>query len=204
MESWGANLRYTGGPLRLHIADDGTRDEDQPDWEALSVASGLPIASTSSQARKGVGASLNNGFMSAFVASPLALYAVDDWALDAPLDLDPWVELLMSDDSLGMVRLGPPHPWIGGTVEMFSQGWFLRLDRHHYGYAFRPALHHSRLYLPEGIGLLDEGVSSLECERLANERWCNNTTVGIAYALPYPWRHIYTEELSAIVPEGAP
>lgn len=192
--SWQHYAHYAG-LLRLHVADDGSIGQ-QP-WRASWAVS------YSRQHRRGVGASLNAAFRHTFEDDGLALYAVGDWALSNALDLTPWARLLIENESIGAVRLGPPHPDLTGRVmHLGDLGWALALDRHHYAFSFRPTLFHKRMY--DWLGGFEEGVSSLECERLANERWCRDPSApGIVLALPSPFTHLYSVELSAIQPEGA-
>jgi len=204
--SWGSRLAYAG-VARLHVADDGSTlegyghgvDEPPASWWAGPT-------SFSRQERRGVGASLNAGFRAAFEVSPIAAYFVDDWLLQERLDLTPWVDLLLRDASVGMVRLGPPHPWIAGAVEMFEEGWGLRLERHHFAFAHRPALYHQRFL--DAFGPFPEEVNALECERLYAERYAEHFAGGfsgpdIVYALPHPWEHVGRSEVGDIEPVEA-
>ena len=165
--SWHRNIVYDGD-VHLHIGDDGT-----PDHEAL-IRLGQPwrrgSVSWSRQCGRGVGASLNAGLRHAHQRGPLSLYAVDDWLLTAPMDLNPWAELLVTQADIGMVRLGPPHPWLTGTIEAQPPGWILRLDRHHFAFAHRPALYHQRLF--DHYGCFVEDVNAYDCEIDYNARFC--------------------------------
>lgn len=202
LQSWGSSLIYPGD-IYLHIADDGSRCDAKGVPEPIAVGqrrSSFKITTTQ-QTRRGVGASLNAGFKQAFERSPLVAYFVDDWELEADLDLTPWAQLLMRDKSVGMVRLGPPHPGLTGRIQMFEEGWGLRLNPRAGGYVFshRPALCHQRMI--DAYGWFDEGVSAMECERLYNERFCKRSKPpDIVYALPYPWRHIGDQEVGDITP----
>lgn len=222
LESWGLRLRYDG---RLHIiiADDdstlpeylGELGETAHDLLALYGGGFQAIDVLPAAPRGGVGRSLNRGFAAAFKTSPLAAYFVDDWALRVPLDLTPWATLLMRDESIGMVRLGPPHPGLQGTVEMVEEGWTLRLDATAGGFVFghRPALYHRRFY--EAYGWYTEGASAFEVERIFNEHFCRlwsdnhvrrlsgepaPVLPGVVYALPHPWEHIGRAEVGDVTP----
>lgn len=195
LASWEENLKYEG-TAQLIIADDGST----LDWQPKKFWS-LPILEMG-QRRHGVGASLNRGFMTAFKSSPLVLYAVDDWALTEDFDLTPWAEMLLTREDIGMVRTGPPHPGIGGVVEALTpnwQGWALRLARKNFAFAHRPALYHQRLI--DSYGWFKEDCSALECERDYNERFVTGTGPDIVLALPHPWQHIASIELSAMEPK---
>lgn len=185
--TWEDNLRYTG-ELLLHIADDGSR---LPGWPPGRESHHNPIPSWggmsySEQWRRGVGASLNAGMGQAFRGGMLAAYFVDDWLCTESYDLTPWARLLERRDDIACVRLGPPHPGVSGTVEHENGLWWLRLDRHHYAMAQRPALYHARTFA--AYGLWPEGESALECERLYNERYCRRPFgPEVVLALPTPW-----------------
>ena len=119
LRSWENFLCYSAyNYINLHIADDGST----LDWDIVDIWPGGNV-SYSHQERKGVGASLNAGFKKAFETSPIVLYAVDDWKLMYDIDITHWVKVLMEREDVGMVRLGPPHPNIRGSVEAFSEHW---------------------------------------------------------------------------------
>ncbi len=190
--SWGKYLYYEG-EINLILSDDGSSQPFHPSWS--------PDPIWTRQDRRGVGASLNAGFNLAFRTSPIVLYAVDDWSLTEPLDLTPWVRLLMERDDVGLVRLGPPHPNLTGKVEMVTslwQGWGLRLDKKGLVVAQRPALWHKRMI--DAYGWFQEQVSALECERLYNEHFCQADGPDAVLVLPHPWLHIESESLSSLTP----
>ena len=189
IESWFNHLKYDG-EFRLHIADDGS-------GIAFEIGGGYNKM-VSRQHRKGVGASLNTGFKSAFTHSPLALYIVDDWILQKDLDLNPWAALLTKNESLGIVRLGPPHPGLTGEVIKYEQGWALSLDKHDYAYAMRPSMYHKRFF--DAYGWFSEQINCWECERIFNEHVCATNGPGIVYALPDSWYHKDTLPLGTMEP----
>jgi len=194
--SWNENLLY-GGERELLIADDGS------DHEWLEALCRHYIgASLRRQERHGVGASLNSGIALAHQMGALLLYAVDDWALRERFDITPWVRYLLAEESVGMVRVGMPHPGLTGVVEQVHEaGWGLRLDRHHFAFGHRPGLYHQRMF--EAYGPFDEDVNALECERLYNERFCAIPEgPDIVLALHDPWVHVGGVELAYIDPRA--
>lgn len=200
-ESWRSRL-CSEGFIDLIVEDDGSPDDAwlrklEDVWPELRYETG----------RGGVGASLNRGLAKAFERSPIALYAVDDWALTEDFDITPWVQLLESRTTVGCVRLGPPHPGITGSVEAFTanwQGWALQLTPGNgIVAAQRPALWHKRFF--DALGPWKENCSALECEDDMNRRFNvafgrDPSTPAIVLALPHPWYHIDTVSLSAINP----
>lgn len=191
LKSWNDKLYYEGDIL-LHIADDGSELSWTPRdfWKRSELT-------FSNQWRGGVGASLNKGFSKAFETSPYVLYMVDDWRLDTPFDITPWVYLLQQREDVGIVRLGPPHPHLFGRIEPMTelwQGWALRLDRHGLVVGHRPEIFHKRMI--DSVGWFQEGVNAQECERLYSVRWAaKKDAPDIVLALPHPWYHIDQAEL---------
>lgn len=193
------------GRIYLHIADDGS---DIVHLDSLMETCQKFHPTLSVQQRHGVGASLNTGFRKAFEKSDFVLYAVDDWKLNYECDLTPWINLLDEDESIGCIRLGPPHPDLTGMIQHDNNRWYIRLDRHHFAFSFRPTLFHRRMI--DKYGRFDEDVNSYDAEQMYNERF-NKVSAGmnyqlsrnrpdIIYALPYPWDHIYGVELAGVNP----
>lgn len=183
----------------MHISDDGS---------ANIVYNSMfkdNLVTFSRQDRKGVGASLNKGFKHAFKNGNIVLYAVDDWALTQNFDLTPWVKLLNEREDAGMVRLGPPHPYTQGKIEIFTkdwQGWGLRLDRISYAFGHRPALYHKRMI--DHYGWFEENSSALDCELDYAARFIRDEHgPDIVLALPHPWQHDYSSDsLSEMEPNA--
>jgi hypothetical protein len=195
LESWVNDLKYSG-ELRLCICDDGST----LDWHPKNIWKG-PIKHLR-QERHGVGASLNAGFKEAYKTSPLVLYAVDDWCLLEPIDITPWCKALVENKNMGIIRLGPPHPFMRGTVEIVSedwQGWALKCDRYSCGVGHRPEIFHKRF--TDYYGWWAEDVNACEVERLATVKWANDPSGPDIYlALPHKWQHIDSISLSELEP----
>lgn len=193
--SWDRYLSYDGERF-LHVADDGSREPPAIHWPYATPTQ-------SRQEREGVGASLNAGLRVAFERSPLALYAVDDWELTGPLDLTPWANLLLEDESIACVRLGMAHPDLTGRVEHDPRSgeFFMRLDRHHYFFGHRPALYHRRMI--DRYGWFATHVNAYDCERIYCERMAQRPGgPDVVLALTHHWRHMGGMELAHIEPRG--
>lgn len=199
VDSYNQFLHYEG-ELRLHFADDGSQQNGYPQSYLPFHHTRFGAPTFTRQERRGVGASINAGFEKAFAEGGLAMYQQDDWALTAPLDLTPWVDLVQAHKYIGMMRLGPPHPWLTGEIIHDLRGWFMKLDKHHYAYGMRPALYWPSFI--EAYGPFAEGVNAFECERMYAERFCEIPGPDIAYALPYPWEHVGRVEVGDVVPDG--
>lgn len=193
IRQWSKRIRYNG-ELALHVADDGSGLKGYADgvdsppgcwWKRGPVT-------FSRQERHGIGASLNAGLMKAFERSPIAAFLMDDWGLLWPFPMDPWANLLMKREDIGLIRLGPPHPTTTGTVEMFEEGWFLRLRREGVFTSLRPWMVHERFM--HAYGRFQEDVHVGDCERMFNE--CVATMPGpdVALALPTAWEWVYNVE----------
>lgn len=177
--SWVDNLRLSE-ETHFHVADDGSSAE----W--IEPFKEFVEGSFSQQQRLGVGASLNAGIQEIKLRNiDVFGYFVDDWILNDGFYARSWVELLRNRNHIGVVRIGMPHPGITGRVEMEPEGWLLRLNRHNFAFGFRPALYHTRFF--EAYGPFDEMQSSLECERMYNERFCKGQGPDIVLALPSPF-----------------
>lgn len=207
--SWGRHLRYDG-QIQMAVQDDGSADLDWPNggeipaaWNSERGATPrLSTLFTGRQERHGVGASLNVLFDDAARDGVIALHAVDDWPLSWYLDLTPWVQMLVEDESVGCVRLGPPHPWLTGTIVGGAphRGWHMRLDRHHFADSMRPSLFHPRFWA--AYGPYAEDTSAYEAERLHAEHFCRTPGPDIVLALPSPFDHVSGPELGDVMPRG--
>jgi|SRR3990167_8763843 len=193
LQSWVNNMKYDG-ELRLHVADDGSTVE----WHPETIWKG-PI-SFSRQERRGVGASLNAGFRKAFEVSPLCGYFVDDWICTEEIDLTPWAQLLMEREDVGIVRLGPPHPFMRGSIEIYTtnwQGWALKLERFGLCVGHRPELFHKRF--TDFYGMWDENLNACETERLASVRYANMPGgPSIVMALPHKFFHRHSDVVPSL------
>lgn len=193
--SWSHHLHYDG-KLFLCVADDGS--DEKLGESSVRLSANKYSSRLMAQHRHGVGASLNKGFSVAFLETNIAMYMVDDWALCEDFDITPWVKLLEDTPDIGVVRLGPPHPGLTGTIEHHYGSWILRCNRHNYVYGMRPALYHKRFF--EAYGNFDEDISVMECERLYNERFCKSTGPDIVVAIPHPWYIVENVELGYLNP----
>lgn len=197
MDTWEKNVR-TLEQVKLVIADDGSAPVH---WSRLKEWAGLwrrgPVVYT--QGRGGVGASLNRGFDAA--SGDVILYAVDDWALTYPFNVDPWVRLLRECEDVGVCRLGPPHPGNVMTAKPYTedwQGWAARLSLVGVVASQRPALWHRRMLAYYGPFL--EDVNALECEAEFDSR-LTDAGPAVVLAMPHPWQHIDSVELADVDPK---
>lgn len=194
--TWLHHLQYYGGDIRIHVADDGSERHFVNQLLCFTRDRGWGNTTLSVNQRQGVGASLNAGLQA--TKEELILHAVDDWALTQELDLAPWAWLLQHGYNIGMVRLGPPHPELRGTVQMFEKGWYLSLQRYGFAFATRPFLARREFF--EAYGPFPEELNALETERIYNQRFATQGGPMIALALPHPWEHLASIELAEVEP----
>ncbi len=102
-----AQLR-TQRQVWLHIADDGSPQEYRDAlWDLAGLYCGDRRSITNSE-RRGYGGSYNQAswFVHQLPEVEAILQLEDDWALTRPLDLDPLVEVLLTESHrIGMIRL---------------------------------------------------------------------------------------------------
>lgn len=148
--------------IGFHLADDGSG----PAYlQALVQEIGPNYSVTVSNAeRGGVGHSMNLGIEAALGRADLWLHLEDDWALPAPLDLAPFVQLLQEDASLGMIRMGYISAGIEGKTFPGADRMWLRLKKNSdtYVYAGHAALKHRRFH--EAYGGFPVGLAPGQTE----------------------------------------
>lgn len=98
-----ANLRYDG-IIQWAVVDDGSRPEHYETCRAALA----DYLSFSASRRAGYGANANEAWDAAYYHKhcPITYWLEDDWVLRRPLDITPYVRLLLEKEDVGMVRLG--------------------------------------------------------------------------------------------------
>lgn len=105
------HLVYPHERLHWHIADDGSSPAHISALRSLVDSYSYTTTNTN---RRGVGASMNEGSIECLKHADYILWLEDDWELTQNYDLRPCVELLSTNDHIGMVRLGYISPGIVG------------------------------------------------------------------------------------------
>lgn len=111
----------------------------------------------------GYGASVNLAVGKLGDTHPVTLLVEDDWLLSTPLDVTPYVKLLMEREDVGMVRLG--HMPINLELESVGYNGHMYLDvkkTRQYAFSGNPHLKHKRFY--EQYGLYPTGLNPGETE----------------------------------------
>lgn len=142
--------------IGFHIADDGSG----PEYMARLLEEIGPTYSVtvSDACQQGVGRSMNLGMKEVLNRADLWLHLEDDWVLPDTLDLRPCVQVLVEDETLGMVRLGR----LAAGLEAVSYSgagklwWRLKKGSDTYVFCGNAALRHRRFHEAYGdykIGL---------------------------------------------------
>jgi glycosyltransferase involved in cell wall biosynthesis len=142
------------------IADDGSPNEKH----LGTITSLLETFTVTNAQRKGIGVSKNLALAKSFEYSPIVLLTEDDWVINKPFDVYPYLDLLHNHSEVGMVRLG----YLGGTFKAdyvaYGNESYWRLVRGSgvYIYSGQISLRHKRFY--DAVGYHDEGISPGEEE----------------------------------------
>lgn len=149
------------GPKQLIVADDGSDDGTQ---EMLMQFSGVNLVQSH---RVGLGANANAGLRVAMAYGPIILQFQDDMKLLSSLDLHPHVERLMTDETVGYIRLWGVggHRYTANLEGNYWRVWWNSDDL--YIPSDRPHVKHRRFH--EFFGFYPEGLKSAETE----DAWCH-------------------------------
>jgi hypothetical protein len=148
--------------LEFHISDDGSRT-GHVDALIAEIGNDYKVTVTNS-ARKGVGTSMNFGAREILKRADLILHLEDDWVIpEGILELQPFVDLLVKEPSIGMVRLGLlTLDMQGTTVHLNGRVWWKLNKGPPYTFNGHPSLRHRRFY--EAYGPYKEGLKPGETE----------------------------------------
>lgn len=167
--------------LEFHISDDGSRT-GHVDALIAEIGKDYKVTVTNS-ARGGVGRSMNFGAREILKRSDLILHLEDDWIIPEgqELDLQPFVDLLLKEQSIGMVRLGLlTVDMQGTTVGLNGRVWWKLNKGPPYTFNGHPSLRHRRFY--EAYGPYREGLLPGETE--VAMCWQFNNMPGPAVVIP--------------------
>jgi len=143
------HLVYPNEKLHWHIADDGSSPAHISALRSLVDSYSYTTTNTN---RRGVGASMNEGSIECLKHADYILWLEDDWELTQNFDLRSCVELLSTNDHIGMVRLGYISPGIvGRLVTGGGHLWWLLDKGPTYTFTGHASLRHRRFqdaYMP--------------------------------------------------------
>lgn len=154
IESLKKNLGW--GNLMWWISDDGSpSDHVQQLKDAIGPTYRIE---TYNSDRKGVGHGMNYSLRKIYEICDLCLVMEDDWELEKPLDLSPYVRLLTNTDNYGLVRFGYLSANLLGYL-VSEEGkllWRLEPNGETYRFTGHPSLRHKRFH--QHYGWYDEGL----------------------------------------------
>ena len=175
VRSFSENLVYPKELRQWYIADDGSPAEhvkaitDELDKHGEKLY-GFHNEKFGTGYNAGLG--WNRGLLKGHEISPVVLWLEDDWELRQPLDVTPYVELLMADDvklpdgtpvDVGMVRLA--HLAIGSKVMIVGyrgRHYLNYLKETQYAYAGNPHLRHRKFSEAYGMFVEDRNPGEME------------------------------------------
>ena len=169
------NLVYSQ-ELGWYVADDGSPGSHFD--EVVKAVGKAPIIGLHSEdfvlGKRWPGKSWNKAWEFAHEWAPIVLWLEDDWQLQRELNIDPYVELLMTNEKVGMVRLG--HLAI--DLNMTSMGHagihYLQMWRNMtYGFSGNPSLRHQRF--AQAYGPYKEDIEPGDTEVEYDSRFRNTS-----------------------------
>lgn len=157
--------------------------------------------------RRGVGHNMNWGLHHIFneLNGQLVLTMEDDWVLEKPLELLPYVNLLLHTVNAGMVRFGYAAP--GLLADLISEEnrllWRIQRNGQTYRFTGHPSLRHKRFFDTYGYYIegVPPGMTELDmCGKV-------NSKPGPEIYIPFEFNqwgafgHIGTDSLADVEPE---
>lgn len=115
--------------------------------------------------RRGVGHSMNTALQHVWeLGWDLVIMMEDDWVLDKPMDLTPYVNTLLNHDRYGLIRFGYLSPGLSATLISEEGRLYWQLENRGYTYNFtgHPSLRHRRFH--DIYGYYDEGLTPGQTE----------------------------------------
>lgn len=140
-----------------HVSDDGS-DHNHVSRVVSEIGSNYRIEVYNSN-RRGVGHGMNYCLREIFKTTPLVITLEDDWELNQPLNMRPYVDLLTNHVEYGMIRFGYLAPNLLGYLVSEEGKLFWRLEPNGETYRFtgHPSLRHQRFF--EQYGYYYEGLA---------------------------------------------
>lgn len=162
------NLLYPEHLLGWYIGDDGSALE-----HIGAITEEIPYQHTfigqhSEKFRPGTnhcGQSWNMALRAALDWAHIVLWLEDDWDLQRPLSIEPYVRLLMEKPEVGMVRLG--HLPVGSALTSIGHDGvhYLRYEKTtQYAYSGNPSLRHRRFVETYGFFAEDKNPGEVEVD----------------------------------------
>ncbi len=160
------NLGYPRELRQWYIADDGSPFEHvEKILSELDKHSEKLYGYHNEKLGEGynAGKGWNRGLLKGYEISPIILFLEDDWELKRPLDITPYVRLLMEREDIGMMRLG--HLAVGNDVSIVGYNGIHYLEYlrgKQYCYSGNPHLRHRRFNEFYGMFAEDRNPGNME------------------------------------------
>lgn len=139
------NLVYSGEKV-WYVADDGSETgEFMEIIDALYNRKQTIIGSHRERFSPTPGVGWNKGLGICHQATDYVLMLEDDWELDQPLHIEPWIEMLAQREDVGIVRLSGLS--VGNHVEIVGHNghhYLKYLRNKQYAYSGNPHIRHAR------------------------------------------------------------
>ncbi len=140
------------------ISDDGSDESDiEKLVQAVSTANHLQVFRNQ---HKGTGHNMNVALQHVWnIGGNLTLMMEDDWLIEKPMDLTPYVNVLLNHPEHGMIRFGYISEGLSGTLikEEGRLYWKLTDRAYTYNYVGHPSLRSKTFY--NAYGKYTEGLS---------------------------------------------
>lgn len=183
-----SNLKYDG-QIKYYLADAGSPDGQHDRHKTLLEVFGVLLGEHSETLTPGANW---NRAIKAFEDKPVYLRLEDDFILREPIDVTPYVQLLLENESVGMVRLGLLP--IGLDCYTEGHGGIVYLNILHtkdYSFSGNPGLIHQRLHRECGLFNESTNPGDTEVDFDAKVRRSNLKILRPARLGDYsPWAHI--------------
>ena len=163
-----ANLRYDG-EFGWYIADDGSRSEHVAAIQTAIRTGGHELwdmHQLRTPQEKGYGASANKAWktLAEDHDAPITLWLEDDWRLNRPLDITPYVKALhQSHVDVGMIRLGHMPQALDLTTLGYDGRMYGNVKKtQQYAYSGNPHLKHVSYMASYGLMPTNENPGNTE------------------------------------------
>ena len=140
------------------ITDDGSEEEDIQ--LLINTISPQPVFNVFRNHHKGTGHNMNVALQDVWRAGGnLTLMMEDDWVIEKPMDVDPYVRVLLDHPEYGMIRFGYISPGISGVLIKVEGRLYWRLEKNQdqYRYVGHPSLRNKAFY--NAYGKYAEGLT---------------------------------------------
>ena len=135
---------HNSGGVSWYVCDDGSRNNNHGRIMDYLKQNKQHICGHHTE-KLGYGGGVNKAWRIASQTSPVTLWLEDDWRLSEDWDVTPYVDQLIHDETVGMLRFGYIQVGMRGAVINHNHDVFLDLDKNiPFAFAGHPHLKHDR------------------------------------------------------------